>query len=376
VAIRIVPFTVEYEPAVERFNQRLESAGIHYRFPRVSIPVRFPPAPQTAGYHAGERLWHDLYVALDEQDEVRGGFLLQYQDFIVNGELLSISNYQIPLSEGTFDKRYGYVGLALIKRAMEIQQYLFGLGIGGYEEGSAKLMKALRWKLTSVPFYFKVVRPACFLRNISFLRRTAGKRLLLDVAALSGAGWVGIKAVNLLRSHYDKGVTIQSVDDFDERVNDLWDAGKGDYPVVAVRDLSLLRRMYPAEESRFHRLYCYRGNELLGWVVCLDTKFTDHKHFGAMRLGSIVDCFARLDSADAVIAGATRFLEQRGVDLIVTNQANSRWGKALRCVGFFSGPSNFLFTASPALASKLGDFEPVVTRSHLNRGDADGPLHL
>jgi len=378
VAIEIIPYLPEHEQAVYRFNARLASGGIHYRFPVSAKPTRFPHVdPHTPGlYDAGSALCHDIYVALDNEQEVRGGFLLQYQDFLVNGERLSLSNYQIPLSEGIIDKQYGFLGLTLIKKATAIQPYLFGLGIGGFEEGSAKLMKALRWGMTTVPFWFRIVHPFKFLRNISHLRKTPLRRLTLDLAAFSGAGWVGARGYNLLKSRLDRTVRVEIVPDFDGRVNDVWERSHKDYTVIAIRDFSLLRRMYPADDERFHRLYVYRGERLLGWVVCMDTRFANHKHFGGMRLGSIVDGLCPTEDAAGTISAATRYLAGRGVDLIVSNQANRFWGEGLRSAGFIQGPSNFLFTASPALAAKIVPFEQVVADAHLNRGDADGPLHL
>jgi len=91
-------------------------------------------------------------------------------------------------------------------------------------------------------------------------------------------------------------------------------------------------------------------------------------------VGTIVDCLAPPEDAVTVVRAATRTLESRGVDLIVSNQLHAAWSQALAATGFRRGPSNFLFAASPALAVLLedaGDGE-----LHINRGDGDGPIHL
>ena len=108
----------------------------------------------------------------------------------------------------------------------------------------------------------------------------------------------------------------------------------------------------------------------------LDTKMSGHKHFGNMRLGSIVDCLARPDDAGCVIRCAADLLEPRGVDLIVTNQANSAWCDALSKHGFLKGPTNFVLGVSQDLFQKLQPFETVKSSIHMNRGDGDGPIHM
>jgi len=67
-------------------------------------------------------------------------------------------------------------------------------------------------------------------------------------------------------------------------------------------------------------------------------------------------------------------LEQRGVDLIVSNQLHPAWSQALLRSGFRTGPSNYLLALSPALARAATGAGH--DRSHFNRGDGDGPIHL
>ena len=67
-------------------------------------------------------------------------------------------------------------------------------------------------------------------------------------------------------------------------------------------------------------------------------------------------------------------LEQRGVDLIVSNQLHAAWSRALLESGFRTGPSNYLFALSPALAEAAGGANH--DQFHINRGDGDGPIHL
>ena len=80
----------------------------------------------------------------------------------------------------------------------------------------------------------------------------------------------------------------------------------------------------------------------------------DHKQFGDMRVGTIVDCLGPPDCAPGIVRAAARVLEQRGVDLIVSNQLHAAWSRALLESGFRTGPSNYLLALSPALAEASG----------------------
>jgi hypothetical protein len=145
---------------------------------------------------------------------------------------------------------------------------------------------------------------------------------------------------------------------------------------VAVRDAASLNRIYPATDRRALRLQVSWRGQVAGWAVLLDTPMSGHKHFGAMRVGSMIDCLARPGREAAVALAATRFLEARGVDLVVSNQADPAWGAALRRAGWLRGPSNFILAASRALARGLRPFDVDTARMHVNRGDGEGPTHL
>jgi hypothetical protein len=115
---------------------------------------------------------------------------------------------------------------------------------------------------------------------------------------------------------------------------------------------------------------------VIGWVVMLTTQMSGHKHFGDMKVGSIVDCLALLEDARLVIEAATDYLESAGVDLIVSNQSSHAWRQALQRTGYLSGPSNFMFLASKELTRVSEPLSPNFSRIHLNRGDGEGPTNL
>ena len=65
-------------------------------------------------------------------------------------------------------------------------------------------------------------------------------------------------------------------------------------PCSPQRDAATLDQLYPPSDPRFLRVRAVGG-----WAVLLDTRMQDHKQFGDMRVGTIVDCLAPPESATA-----------------------------------------------------------------------------
>ena len=146
--------------------------------------------------------------------------------------------------------------------------------------------------------------------------------------------------------------------------------------MIAVRDGITLNILYPSKNERFIRLKVLRNDKIVGWAVVLDTSMTNHKQFGDMRVGSIVDCLSLPEDTLEIIVSATEFLTGKGVDIIVSNQSHTSWCSAFKNAGFMKVPSNFIFAASKRLTELLHPFDLNKSNIHLNRGDGDGPIHL
>jgi hypothetical protein len=383
MAIAIQPYTEEWIPAVQAFNQRLAAGGIapEFHFPDSNVPQWLPKVD-------GRRIYQEYFLATDG-DAVRGGYILKFQDFSFRGEMRRIGFYRLPLSEGIVNKTYATVGIHLLRHAIKSQPLLFALGMGGFHNPLPQMLKAMGWSLQAVPFHFKVNHPAKFLRNIAPLRQSPARRLAADLAAFTGAGWLGIHAAQAIRSlgagasagHgvakpiVAKPITAEPIPNFGDWADEIWQSCQSRYALLACRDRANLNILYPNDKN-FIRLKVSRGSEVLGWAVLLDTQMRDNKYFGTMRLGSIADCLALPENASAVTQASTRFLQDQGVDLIVSNQTHAAWGAALRKSGFFPGPSNFIFASGKSLTELLSPQESTFTELHINRGDGDGPVNL
>jgi hypothetical protein len=354
MAVEIVPYSSESVPAVREFNRRLRDGGVpaEQAFPETPDPGWMP------GMH--------LYVAR-ERSTVRGGYILRRQQFSVSSETIYAEHYRLPLSEGVIDRSHAMLGLRLVRDALARQPRLYAMGMGGWDKPLPQMLKRLKWRMCEVPFHFKVVSPGRFLRNIQILRTNAFRRFALDAAALTGAGWIGMKALGIARRL--PSIRCQLAPSFAGWADEVWRGSRESYRLMAFRDAATLDALYPPADSRFLRVRVADG-----WAVLLDTQMQDHKQFGDMRVGTIVDCLAPPAAAGSVTRAASSLLERSGVDLIVSNQLHSAWSRALLDAGFRRGPSNYLLALSPEFASAAGDARD--DEIHINRGDGDGPIHL
>lgn len=364
--IRIQPYTEEWTGAVKEFNRRVLATGLDddLRFPETHTPW-YPK-------NDGAPIFQEFYLAVEDA-AVRGGFCLTFEPWKLDDGVISVSHYRLPISEGIRDKTYKAVSGELMRGALERQPYLYCLGMGGFDRPVTKSLKKMGWSLAAVPFLFKVNHPQRFLRESPVLRKSRARKLLLDVAAYTGTGWLAIKTLQTFRStRAGSGGPADIVLDFGPWADELWRQAGPCYRFLAQRDSASLNLRYPLSQDRFIRMKV--GS--FGWALLLDTPMRDNKYFGNLRVGTIVDVLARPEHAPAIAAAATRELEQRGVDLLVTNQAHRAWVDAFRRSGFLEGPSNYVYAASPPLAERLGDVEETRGAFHLTRGDGPGPTRL
>jgi hypothetical protein len=308
---------------------------------------------------------------------VRGVYSLTYNQFAVRGAEIEIAcGPQYNLSEGIFDKTYKVVGAIQAQDALRHQPLMYALGMGGLEMPFPQLLAAMEWVLLPVPFYFRVLSPSVFLKNITYLRDNPRKRLAMDLLRYSGLGFLGVRVAQLRFPRIRRSASSVVVDSFGTWADNVWDACRDQYSLVGKRDSSTLNMLYPPQDPRFIRLLVSIDNREIGWAVLLDTQMRDHRHFGNMRVGSIADCLAAPEDAAYVVSCATEFLQRRGVDIIVTNQASTEWCSALAANGYLKGPSNFVLALSPQLSHRLAPLEKFASHIHMNRGDGEGPSNL
>lgn len=374
--ITIEPYQEQHIPAVQEFNRRLHTnrgtvEALPFYFFESNVPEWLPRGKNVP-------IYQEYYLALDD-GFVRGGFVIKHQDFSLAGNVRKIAFYHYPLSEGIHDRRFAGVGPQMLRKALQENPLLFALGIGGMQLALSRMLRAMGWSMTLVPFLFRINRPTHFLGNLPELRRTPLRRFLAGGASKTGLGWVGVKSLQAIRSlgaYPQPRASVEEVDCFASWADRLWESVTSQFVMIAVRDSNNLNVLYPSTKRRFIRIRVMQGATVVGWAVLLDTQMQNAKYFGNLRVGSIIDCLSVQGSERVVAQAATKLLDRRGVDLIVTNQSHSRWVKAFRQLGYFSGPTNFVFAVSPELAKLVHPFQDSLSQIHLTRGDGDGPIRL
>lgn len=372
MTIEIQQYVDDFVPAVAAFNARLRAANVPFRFPERSTSRSLPPI-------AGREIYEKYFVALENKANVRGAFILKSQPFWIQGEIATIAHFDLPISEGFVDKAYSLVGVQLLMSALKRQPLLFSLGIGGFDEPLAQLLKGSGWTLWAIPFFFRVNHAAPFLRNISAIRSTPTRRLAADLGASMGFGQLAFKAVQWWNRDASviRGLgRTETFEAFDAWADELWAACRSEYSLCAVRDRTILNTLYSPGERDYVRLCVSDDSTVLGWVVAVDTQMADSRHFGNLRVATIVDCLALKKDAGRVVHAAAKVLDARGADLVISNQGDHAWGAACRANGFFEGPSNFIFAASRKLADKLKPLDVNQWHMHMTRGDGAGPINL
>ena len=378
MAIVIQPYRPEHEPAVAAFNERLrqgraDGSMVFYRY---AEPRWLPRAAESRVYN---EYFVAVEVAADGGGIVRGGYALKTQDFFFpDGQIRSIGYYHHPLSEGIVNKAHAMVGMLLLRDAMQRAPLLYCLGMGGYEHPLPQMLVRLGWAHCPVPFFFRVVNPERFLRNMETLRSSPWRKFLLDLAAYSGAGWGASKlfqAYRSLQAPRTQAAECSEVQSLEvtgvaDSLQSLWDQARQTCSFTAVRDAETLRLLYPPAQTQLTRIIMKRNGAAIGWAVVGERR-KDSK-YGNLRVGSVVDCFALPGEWFSVVQGATQILERQGFDLILSNQSHHCWGEAFKAAGYLPGRSNFIFAASKKLAALLAPFDAVRPRMHLTRADGDG----
>ena len=184
----------------------------------------------------------------------------------------------------------------------------------------------------SVPFYFQIVHPVAFFRNIAHLRKSAVRR--------AGAGFPGLfrpglavrrggEGLHPRRVPLSESVQAEVVEDFGPWADDVWEAAKRITAFAPCATPPRCGKCIPRRSRNCVRLKISAQGRPIGWSVLMNTALSGHAHFGNMRLGSIVDCFAAPRDAAHVLDRSREYLVRQGVDLIVSNQSHRVWRAGL-----------------------------------------------
>ncbi len=355
----------EDKDLIDNFNKELNNHGFNFNLPQYNESLS----------NENNFIFERRFILTENSNVIRAGYNLKYQWFKVNDEIIQLGYYYNPVTAGLFNKKYNVCGILLLNDANKKKHDLFSLGMGGYSEPLPKLLKAMSWKLEKVPFFFKVIHPYIFLKNFKYLKNTKLKSIVVEILTISGLGWLGIKFISFFHyifnfSKKKKELDVEEIKVIDRNFDELWEKVKDLSSFIAVRNSKYLNELYSSE--RFIKLKFFHNNKLVGWSVALCTKLNNHKQFGNMQLGSIIDCLSLKNYEFEIINKTTEILKEKGSNLIVSNQTHVFWQNAFKKNIFIRGISNFIFASSKSLSNKIKTNKFM----HITRGDGDGPINL
>lgn len=347
--LSLVPYTSSWTKAAQAFNRRLIDA---------QAPIDF---------HLCEEASAVQYLVVDGED-VRGGCLADIEAGRVGAQTAEIISIQSPLSEGLFDPKYAGVSLWMVREIVRRWPNSYSIGMGSLNRPYPRLLRALRWKVATVPFYFRVLHGGRVLRSMPSLSQKKGARLAGSIPVLPSI------AFNLLHGWRGRRWTggrvagLETVSSFSAKDTTAWD--RATHLTFGVsRDSAVLNRRYREEMTDHGGVTFARFDG--GFLVLKITQFTNHRHFGSLRVATWADGLAEPGKEASLVTGAEELATSMKADLLITNQLYEPIQRVIQERGWLSHPSNFLLAVPPSLTDMV---EPAT--SHVTRRDGDGLVNL
>lgn len=366
MALRFEIFGENHLAAAQAFNQRMTDG-------HAASDFLLPVALETPRTSLDEPIQWTRYVVLDG-DFVRGGMLAMDQPGWLNGQATRALNFQSPLSEGIVDAKYSIVAMQMVKFMQKQAGSVFMVGMGAIDRPLPKLLIASGWSVRPVPFLFRVHNAGKFLSELQLLRTSPTKRLGAQVASFTGLGAVALGFKQRQRAAADG--TVRQVTEWGDWADEIWQRCREHCSFAVARDRRTLKSLYPVGDSRMKILLVERKGQPVGWSVCFNAAMENHRHFGNLQVGSILDCVAVPDAMATTAILTDRAMAAQDADLVLVNHSHSAWVEAFRAAGFLTGPSNYMLAMSKKLTQAIGSAPYGESRVHITRGDGDGRIHL
>ncbi|MFC1717382.1 hypothetical protein ACFL6S_27225 [Candidatus Poribacteria bacterium] len=358
--------------AILRFGERLAAGNVANKLALLALD---PALPGENG-EVSPAIRRRSLVALDGE-EIRATQLFFEHEMYIHGEPNSFIWPAGPISESKMDLKYALFSVVLLKHSLSLQPLHMALGLGSYEHTMARIFVALGWKHDRVPFFFYPVRPYRVLREIKAFD-SKYRRIAASLMAYSGMGWLGgFIFCHSRRLRNSTGLcATENMDRFGEWTDETWEKCHSSYGALTRRDKAALNTFYAPGDKRYHRLRVQRNGEYIGWILVTMRDMENDKHFGNLRVGTLVDGLCVPEDAQDVMSAGLRYLIGEKVDICIANWSHIAWRTASRKLGFLQGPSNFIYFVSQAGTPPLLIEDCPLEQIHLSRGDGDGPIHL
>jgi hypothetical protein len=251
---------------------------------------------------------------------------------------------------------------------------VFMVGMGAVDRPLPKLLLACGWSVRPVPFLFRVHNSGKFLRELQLLRASPLKRTAAQTGRFTGLGALALAIKQRRKANADG--TIRQVSDWGDWADEIWHRCRDNCSFAVTRDRRTLQSLYSASDQRTRILLVERNGQPVGWSVSLNAPMRNHRHFGNLQVGTVLDCLAVPDAMTSTAVLTDRELATRGADLVLVNHSHSAWVEAFRSAGFMNGPSNYMLAMSKKLTEAVRCAPGGEDRVHVTRGDGDGRIHL
>jgi hypothetical protein len=364
--LRFEVLAEQHIPAVLAFNQRMTEG-------HAASDFLLPTALKTSRMTPDDPIQRTSYVVLDGEF-VRGGLLAMDQAGWLNGREVRATNFQSPLSEGVVDPKYSIVAMQMVKFMQKRSEVVFMVGMGSADRPLPKLLVIAGWSVRPVPFLFRVHHTGKFLRELQMLRTSPLKRIAAQTARFTGLGALGLAVKQRRKSSGQE--TIRQVAAWGDWADEIWQRCRNKCSFAVQRNRRTLESLYSISDPKTKIFLIEHDRRPVGWSVCFNSRLVDHRHFGNLQVGSILDCLADADSMAATAILTDSELAKLGADLVLVNHSHADWVEAFRAAGFLTGPSNYMLAMSKKLTGALRSEPGAEEYVHVTRGDGDGRIHL
>jgi hypothetical protein len=236
-----------------------------------------------------------------------------------------------------------------------------------------------------IPDYIKVYKPVRFLmqidiENIRQIPAILRKLLRRDNKFFRVPfSWIGAACIMLF--HYikkklrgiesDKKITFSFVDEFDVRVDQLWDKMKEKIQFAQVRNAAYMNWQFKASQG-WKKLIMEENGDVVGFALIALRRNDEKDRLAGLKLVSTIDLFWDFEKND-IIEHYLRFMDmyakREGADIAFCSINNKIAIQRLKMHGYFKIPDSVYFVVRSQrgdvhLSGRLEDW-------FLTRGDAD-----
>jgi GNAT superfamily N-acetyltransferase len=219
------------------------------------------------------------------------------------------------------DWRIRGVGPGLVATHAEQRTCVAGLT---QNEDAVNIYRRAGWdEVGTVPVYMRPLDPVELARRAPFAAR------LKPVApVLNGA----LRAVDLGLGGAARlaGLRLEPIEQFDERVDQVWERSVGDYPVLAKRDAATVAWQFDQrpEAADYRRFYLVRGSSVLGYVA-----LREGDHWGGFSM-SVIDYLAPARWVAPMLTLAGIWARRQGAFALMCRTVCPPAERSLRAAGF------------------------------------------